>query len=174
VRGRLFPVEEDWYEWRQEPPLAVAVQVRVTAGAGGRVALSGLRIDGTPTADLLRAIPIGRIEATANAQLAATVEAEHESPINVRPRPVSPPDAGIGGWETTDPSRAVTRSRSTNKTDIFYQQVAEVYLELAQGSHRPASDIADSHGVPVTTAHRWVKEARRRGFLPPGRPGKSG
>ena len=37
-----------------------------------------------------------------------------------------------------------------------------------------ASDLARTHGVPVTTAHRWVKEARRRGFLPPGSPGKAG
>jgi len=28
--------------------------------------------------------------------------------------------------------------------------------------------------VPVTTAHRWVKEARRRGFLPPGQKGRRG
>jgi hypothetical protein len=179
VRGWLFPVEADWYEWRQEPPLAVAVLVRVTAGAGGRVTLSGLRIDGTPSADLLRAIPVGRIEATANAQLAATYEPEHshngeESSISTRARPVNPPDGGVEGWQTTDPHRAITRARRANKTDIFYQQIAEVYLDLAQGSHRPASDIADTHGVPVTTAHRWVKEARRRGFLPPGRPGKTG
>ena len=68
----------------------------------------------------------------------------------------------------------VPETRSRGRPDVFYREVADVYLDLAQASHRPASDIAAQHGVPVSTAHRWVKEARRRGFLPPGRPGKTG
>jgi len=36
------------------------------------------------------------------------------------------------------------------------------------------ANLAEANGVPVSTVHRWVKEARRRGFLPPGRPGRSG
>ena len=39
----------------------------------------------------------------------------------------------------------------------------------------PRVGLEDGVGdVPVTTAHRWVKEARRRGFLPPGRKGRRG
>ena len=97
-----------------------------------------------------------------------------------RARPVVPPPAVSDGWETTEPTRAVPRThrpgvaRSRGRPDVFYREVADVYLDLAQASHRPASDIAAQHGVPVSTAHRWVKEARRRGFLPPGRPGKTG
>jgi hypothetical protein len=178
VRGRLFPVAEDWYEWRQEPPLAEVVEVRIAVGSGGRLVLCGLRIDGAPSAELLRAIPVGRIEAAANAQL-AVVDAEivAAAPRSIRERPIAPPESSLDGWDIVDPSRAVTRSadgRSRGRPDVFYRQVADAYLDLSQASHRPASDIAQSHGVPVTTAHRWVKEARRRGFLPPGRPGKTG
>lgn len=180
VRGRLFPVAEDWYEWRQEPPWAAVVQVRIAVGVGGRLVLTGLRIDGVPTADLLRAIPVGRIEAAANAQL-AVVDTEivvSDVPRSIRERPTVPPVGASDGWEITDPSRAVTLdrsgARSRGRPDGFYRQVAAAYLDLSQGSPRPASDIARTHGVPVTTAHRWVKEARRRGFLPPGRPGKTG
>ncbi|WP_432832582.1 hypothetical protein [Dactylosporangium sp. CA-092794] len=182
MRGRLFPVGDDWYEWHQdEPRLAGTVLVRVGVEPGGRLVLTGLRIDGTPSADLLRAIPVGRIEAAANAQLAA-VEAPHgTTPVmSTRARPVTPPVAQDVGWETVAPSRAVTRAapiataRFQGRPDVFYQEVADVYLAYAQASHRPACDLADRHGVPVSTAHRWVKEARRRGFLPPGRPGKSG
>jgi hypothetical protein len=57
---------------------------------------------------------------------------------------------------------------------VFYRDVARAYLDLAQSSTRPATELATTHAVPVTTAHRWIKEARRRGFLPPGRPGKAG
>ena len=180
MRGRLFPVADGWYEWRQEPPLAQPVQVRVSVATGGRLVLTGLRIDGSPSADLLRAIPVGRIEAAANAQLAGVHDAIDTPPVlNPRARPVAPPVAVDAGWETVEPALAVTRAvpgstRTRGRPDVFYRQVADVYLDFAQDSPRPACDLADRHGVPVSTAHRWVKEARRRGFLPPGRPGKSG
>ncbi|WP_432981726.1 hypothetical protein [Dactylosporangium sp. CA-233914] len=185
MRGRLFPVDlpagEDWYEWRQdEPPLAGAVLVRVGVGPGGRLVLTGLRIEGTPSAELLRAIPVGRIEAAANAQLAAEGTGSTTPVLSSRARPVAPPVAEDVGWEMIEPALAVTRAapakaaRLRGRPDIFYRQVADVYLEYAQASPRPACDLADRHGVPVSTAHRWVKEARRRGFLPPGQPGKSG
>ncbi|MEV6928751.1 hypothetical protein AB0M46_30260 [Dactylosporangium sp. NPDC051485] len=182
MRGRLFPVADDWYEWRQdEPPLTGTVLVRIGVGPGGRMVLAGLRIDGTPTAELLRAIPVGRIEAAANAQLAAVEALGGTTPaVSTRPRPVAPPVAEDVGWEMVEPSLAVPRAapreaeRMRGRPDVFYRQVADVYLTYAQASHRPACDLADEHGVPVSTAHRWVKEARRRGFLPPGRPGKSG
>jgi hypothetical protein len=181
VRGRLFPVTDDWYEWRGETPLAATVLVLVAVGDDGRLVLAGLRIDGTPSAELLRAIPVGRIEAAANAQLAVVDQMiVTNTLVNPRARPLSPPAADPDGWETTDPSLAVKRNnqhtgeRTRGRPDVFYREVADVYLDLAQASHRPASDIAAQHGVPVSTAHRWVKEARRRGFLPPGRPGKTG
>jgi hypothetical protein len=95
-----------------------------------------------------------------------------------RQRGNPPRDASPLGWETTDLARAVPRAAPTpasrGRPDRFYREVAEVYLDYAQVSHRPAADLASTHQVPVTTAHRWVKEARRRGFLPPGRPGKTG
>jgi hypothetical protein len=180
VHGRLFPVDEDWYEWRQEPPLAGAVTVRVSATVGGRLVLSGLRIDGAPTAELLRAIPVGRIEAAANAQLAVVDDAVVPVSTSRRARPTGPPRSSAVGWEASDPRRAVARPRVPTgrrvqgRPDQFYRQIADVYVDLAQATHRPASELASSHGVPVTTAHRWVKEARRRGFLPPGRPGTTG
>ena len=181
MRGRLFPVTDDWYEWRGETPLAAAILVRIAVGEGGRLVLAGLRIDGAPSAELLRAIPVGRIEAAANAQLSVVDEVIVTNPlVNPRARPLHPPAAGTDGWETTDPARAIPRNhgpdgvRARGRPDVFYREVADVYLDLAQASHRPASDIAAQHGVPVSTAPRGVKEARRRGFLPPGRPGKTG
>ena len=198
--GRLFPVHDDvhgevgddWYEWRQEPPLAAAVLVRVVGTPGGRLVLAGLRIDGEPTAELLRAIPVGRIEATANAQLTIVADAivplAEGRPVPHRPRwprgapPPEPPE--VDGWDTPEPTRPARRPRAgrapgaahaaRGRPDRFYREVAAAYLDLAQASARPAADLAQTHGIPTTTAHRWIKEARRRGFLPPGRPGKSG
>lgn len=58
--------------------------------------------------------------------------------------------------------------------DDFYRRVAAVYGAASQRSRGPAQMIADANGVPVSTVHRWVKEARRRGFLGAGRAGKAG
>jgi hypothetical protein len=62
------------------------------------------------------------------------------------------------------------------KPDAFYALVAELYTALADsGSRRPAQEIADANkSVEVTTVHRWIKEARRRGLLGSGRKGKAG
>jgi hypothetical protein len=60
------------------------------------------------------------------------------------------------------------------KPDEFYQEVANQYGQLVATSNRPAAEMAELYGIPVTTVHRWVKEARRRGFLGPGRKGRRG
>jgi hypothetical protein len=58
--------------------------------------------------------------------------------------------------------------------DAFYQAVAEMYLQLVRYVRSPAGVIADANNVPVSTAHRWIKVARARQYLPPGTRGKAG
>jgi len=58
--------------------------------------------------------------------------------------------------------------------DGFYARVAAAYQEYAAITNAPAAAIAGEAGVPVTTVHRWVREARRRGQLPPARKGRAG
>lgn len=59
--------------------------------------------------------------------------------------------------------------------DDFYRSVAAVYSELAPIVRDPANRIADANGVAeITRVHRWIKEARRRGFLAAGQRGKRG
>lgn len=59
-------------------------------------------------------------------------------------------------------------------TDEFLQNLADMYRWLVGTDRAPAPAIAESAGVPVRTVHRWVSEARKRGFLPPGIKGKAG
>ena len=178
MRGRLYHLGEDWYEWRQQPALAAAVHVRVVSVGGGRLGLGELRILGEPTSDLLRAIPIGRIEAAANAQLTVVDDAvSPRPPRHRRSSSRSRPGGDAGGWEepaSARPSVLAGGDRSRGRPDRFYADIADAYRQLAQTSRRPAGELAARHDVPVTTAHRWIKEARRRGFLAPGRPGKAG
>ena len=51
------------------------------------------------------------------------------------------------------------------KPDEFYARVADAYLAQATISNRAAQDLAEANGVPKSTAHRWLKEARARGLL---------
>lgn len=71
--------------------------------------------------------------------------------------------------------RAKLRVPTTNpKPPKFYEEVARAYRELAAEGNRPAVELAEANGVPLSTAHRWVKRARELGFLPPGQKGRRG
>ncbi len=58
--------------------------------------------------------------------------------------------------------------------DEFYERVANHFVVRLEAGKAPARDIAQALGVPVTTVHRWVREARRRGYLAPTRRGRPG
>lgn len=66
------------------------------------------------------------------------------------------------------------RKGPARKTDEFYRQLAAAYSSATRQSRRPAIDLAEANGVPVRTVHRWIAEARKRGFLPPGQKGRRG
>lgn len=59
-------------------------------------------------------------------------------------------------------------------TDEFLKTVADAYLWMTVSGRHPAPSIAEMAKVPVSRVHRWVCEARKRGFLPPSRPGRAG
>lgn len=55
----------------------------------------------------------------------------------------------------------------------FYRRVAAFYRAAMERDGKPTSAIMESAGVPKTTAARWVREARQRGFLPPTQKGRT-
>jgi hypothetical protein len=67
----------------------------------------------------------------------------------------------------------LTRPAGT-EPNVFYSHVAAAYSEYAPRTRKAAKEMAAEASVPVTTAHRWIREARRRGYLPPARKGKAG
>lgn len=70
--------------------------------------------------------------------------------------------------ESEPPSRP--RLVRPNGTDPrgFSRRVAEAYTEAVRRKDRaPAKALAAEAGVPVTTVHRWIRDARRAGFLGP-------
>lgn len=143
-----------WYEWKDGPSRQTKVLVKVVEASDGRYHLVGLSIQGSVSAELLRSIPVGRIEAAANAQLHAGTAPGTRKQIKIPAKLRAGTTAGY--------------------SDTFYDAVAGAYQHLAHTSSRPIGELAEANEVPLTTAQRWVREARRRGKLPPGRPGKAG
>lgn len=69
--------------------------------------------------------------------------------------------------------KLLTRPDGTDPVG-FSRRVAEAYNEAIRQTPAPATILAAEAGVPVTTVHRWIREARQRGFLPPARKGRAG
>lgn len=142
-------------DWGAIDGVVPGVRVYATWGEqrDGRLVVTGLCLRGSPdhplTADTMRAVPIGRLEAGAN-------EAREQVARSFlgKVAPLRRPDG-------SDP-------------DTFYKLVGDHYRWHAAVTAKPAARIAADAGVPVTTVHRWIREARRRGHLPPGRKGKAG
>ena len=156
----------------------------------GRVVVTELYIHGGPiTAQTLRSIPMGRIEAMAN-----TPFAPMESHGNVDGVVLSGPlvflnsigpERDVSMTELRDRvpvNRSADRSQPRDPLqrpdgtdpDAFSRTVADAYNAAVRETSAPAKALADEAGVPRTTVHRWIREARQRGHLPPARKGRAG
>ena len=73
------------------------------------------------------------------------------------------------------PPRLARRPGRAGHPDEHYQRVAERYVALrARGVTNPTKTIADERHQARSTVAGWVHEARKRGYLPPARPGRAG
>ena len=162
------------------------LHIRFAPDESGRMVIGELRIAraGGISGSDLRRLPLGQIEEMGNApetypRLQGLLQVERPDvtesdamfwanraaagPVPLMPSPEELRMFGLLDIPTT-----------VRKPDDFYREVAELYSRLAQSNRNPATHIAKANDVPVTTVHRWVKEARRRGFLAPGRRGTGG
>ncbi len=146
-----------------------------------RVAELYLPSDGEPIeARHLRALPLHKPEAIANSRVfRKAVEAELDEPVGDLRELL----AGWCAWDDKPRPRRcarrvklppLPRPEGFRYDDDFYELVADHYVARVQAGTRPARGMADEAGVPVTTVHRWVREARRRGFLAPTTRGRTG
>jgi len=154
---------------------------------GGRGEIDGLVIKGpTLTTERLRAVPLARIETLANTNpdfrphIHGTDQhqiSDAFDEVERRANGVMHANAGRKAEEfdrkAREPRAPLTRPDGSNP-DAFYRQVAEAYREMVQTHRNVAVALAEEANVPVGTVHRWVMEARRRGFLPPARQGRVG
>lgn len=64
------------------------------------------------------------------------------------------------------------RPAGRNLPDSFYATVGEAYRAAVANGLRPRITIAEAAGVSNEVAGRWVRQARKRGYLPATEPGK--
>lgn len=77
--------------------------------------------------------------------------------------------------EATEEPAEPLRHPGRRITDEFLEELAVMYRWLvSDGNAAPAMSIAEQTGAPLGTARRWICDARKRRFLPPGRPGRVG
>lgn len=171
-RGGMSTGDDDgWQDW-PPPAGADALRLKWRRDESGRWVVAELCLSASwVTSGMLRAISLPRLEAQRNeAQRneagAGLVAAAWE--ILAGDFPGYDVPAGAPRQRITRPDRA-----NPEQQQQFYRRVAMAYRQYAQ-TRPPAPAIAEEAGVPVTTVHRWVREARHRGFLPPGRKGKVG
>jgi hypothetical protein len=150
---------------------------------GGPSEIVRLAVEGRNlTADKLRTIPLGHIEAAAKANPDFSPHIEGHIPEDQPQHPISESFDAIIRESNRHflakayrhkPHEPLSRPDGSNP-DAFYQEVAEAYRDVIQDHRNVAVVLAKEANVPVGTVHRWIVEARRRGFLPPARVGRAG
>jgi hypothetical protein len=143
---------------------------------GGPSEVVRLTVEGRNlTADKLRTIPLGHIEAAAkaNPDFSPHIEGQQD-PIGEGFDVIRRQANGhILAKARRKARKPLTRPDGSNP-DAFYQQVAGAYRDVIQDHRNVAVVLAKEADVPVGTVHRWIVEARRRGFLPAARVGRVG
>jgi hypothetical protein len=122
-----------------------------------------------PRQDVLRSVPLSRIEHAVNASgeicFGLSVGAESSTPADL-----------VAHFK--DKQRKIVqrvklkRPTSRRLTDDFYKSVARAYGAAVEAGRNPRKTLAEDSGTPADTVARWILEARRRGYLPPAEPGK--
>jgi hypothetical protein len=170
------------------------MRIRVTPQANGRRLITGVYVFGPEvTASVLQEVPVSRLDLYLNLsdrKLPFLVTLDEISRLGdmgltaheAKPGMTVEDLEALNGSATLEPltpsprpkREQLTRPGKNTDPAVFYAKVAEIYREYALLGHAPAVRMHEEADVPVTTVHRWVREARRRGFLPPGRKGKAG
>jgi hypothetical protein len=195
VTDTLSYLEGGWVQWSRSVPgttdglLVFAHLYAEEEGARGEIfelAVRGRKL----TTEKLRSIPVAHIETLANTNpdfrphIAGTEQHEIGKAFEQVVQQGNRVLLDAAHRRASKPHEPLTREPLTrpdgSDPDAFYQQVAEAYRDVAQTTPKVAKVLAEEASaatgtkVPVGTVHRWILEARRRGFLPAARQGRAG
>lgn len=144
----------------------------------GRLVVADLLLTGGVDTTRLRRLPLGRIEAAANAR-PDWIRARLDYPAPDVAGEVTQLFRGGRGKKAPEPPPEPATVRlnvvpgARKRGEDFYRSVADAYRTLAGERRGPAKALAEANGVPPSTVHRWIREARRLGYLPAAHAGKA-
>jgi hypothetical protein len=148
-----------------EPLLKLDIRIQVDWAGRGTVRELTVLTDGPQTGvsiSLLRRIPVDTLMRFAMTQ--ASVPAKLRPDIGPGAFQV-PGDAADSAWVSGGP---LEPGRGKNTPTDRIARVAEIYKDaLANGSRSPAEVVTSVMGYSSATTSRDLKEARKRGLLPP-------
>jgi hypothetical protein len=176
----LSPLPGGWALYQQRDVPQVVVIAKFVPDDQGRLRMHEFQFKSRDpiTPLLVREIRLGQLEGIANhpsiketllrsleddpAEMVLQHRGGTEAPITF---PLDPPRP-IGSLKLRVP-------RSRPYPDQFFIDVADKYGRAESFSLRPAAEIAKANSVPIDRVHGWIKGARSRGFLGPGRRRRS-
>ena len=182
-----------WVSWRSNLWPGLTVYTKFEESADGRMDVVSLLVDGPVTSSALKQMPVRKWEGLFNQPSNANILRERlrlpgpdvlavasgffplpTGGTGEGPRTVPAITGTVNAVERADRSSASGTARQVDDyrikipvtrpyPDEFYAKVADLYLSTE--ANRPAVEIAEANDVPLTTAHRWIREARKRGLL---------
>ena len=121
-----------------------------------------------------RELPLSRVENAANADANTRFQIAKDSK-KPAPRDLAEyfaTKAQISGGRV-EPRFRLERPARLRLDDDFYVAVARAYADAVAEGENPRKTLAADSGTPADTVARWIAEARRRGHLSAGEPGKA-
>jgi hypothetical protein len=129
-----------------------------------------------PTQELLRSLPLSRIEHALNAsERGEAVAGRIVFGLSVGHGNPTPDDLPA---HFKDKQRRIVqpvklkRPPTRRLSDDFYKDVGRAYTAAVEAGHNPRKALAEASATPADTVARWITAARRRGYLPDAEPGK--
>ena len=171
LEAALFPAEDtdprdtEQFQWVRvrHRETGESAWLRIHSGEAKSITISGIVFLPPNPGDrvnnrTLRALPLAGIENAASSrrvrQLLRAALTKREADVD---------------WAPLDPLGSPRTSLD------FYSRVGLQFMALKEaGVERPVARMIEINARPAKTVQGWVTEARRRGFLPPGRQGKAG
>jgi hypothetical protein len=146
--------------------------VRVRRGKQGRWAPDGALYVPGLSPETLRAVPLKRIllAVSASESLRASLERRLEQAVPE----IGTPEfhRAFTSWIHPEPSLTLERPKGRALPDEFFAKVAETYRAATIRGWPPRTAVAEAAGVSTDVAGRWVREARKRKYLPATEQGK--
>jgi hypothetical protein len=136
----------------------VVVQYQFADGDGLRLVVHSYEHHLTADAAKVAPVPLAWLEERANVPGAALALLDHRD------------DVSTGGVVSMALPGA---PKGTRKPNSFYERVAFYTRQCQEHGIPAARRLAEDNGVPLSTATRWIREARRRKLLEPSDRGKA-